>query len=231
MFNPSSYIKTLQRSHDPPPPKQDRSHQGKLLEIPQYTIKFCRTCGMVEVKGTYHHHPPFIDGESRDQQREWPRLSPLFSCAVTEPGPDRTPDRQPCSHPLHPASCFRQLSRGAYMAAGRRESHVQITSISQKAKKEVETVFLPPTGYLWVAQLQEATEHAGKLEPHSEKPLPATGKEASFKSVAGHPHSTMLVSTQPSHPAAAAAKSLQSCLTLCNPTDGSPPGSTVPGIL
>ena len=32
-------------------------------------------------------------------------------------------------------------------------------------------------------------------------------------------------------PAAAAAKSLQSCLTLCNPTDGSPPGSPVPGIL
>ena len=31
--------------------------------------------------------------------------------------------------------------------------------------------------------------------------------------------------------AAAAAKSLQSCLTLCNPTDGSPPGSPVPGIL
>ena len=31
--------------------------------------------------------------------------------------------------------------------------------------------------------------------------------------------------------AAAAAKSLQSCLTLCNPIDGSPPGSSVPGIL
>ena len=30
---------------------------------------------------------------------------------------------------------------------------------------------------------------------------------------------------------AAAAKSLQSCPTLCNPTDGSPPGSLVPGIL
>ena len=28
-----------------------------------------------------------------------------------------------------------------------------------------------------------------------------------------------------------AAKSLQSCPTLCNPTDGSPPGSAVPGIL
>ena len=31
--------------------------------------------------------------------------------------------------------------------------------------------------------------------------------------------------------AAAAAKSLQSCPTLCDPTDGSPPGSFVPGIL
>ena len=30
--------------------------------------------------------------------------------------------------------------------------------------------------------------------------------------------------------AAAAAKSLQSCLTLCNPIDGSPPGSSVHGI-
>ena len=31
--------------------------------------------------------------------------------------------------------------------------------------------------------------------------------------------------------AAAAAKTLQSCPTLCDPTDGSPPGSPVPGIL
>ena len=31
--------------------------------------------------------------------------------------------------------------------------------------------------------------------------------------------------------AAAAAKSLQLRLTLCNPIDGSPPGSPVPGIL
>ena len=31
--------------------------------------------------------------------------------------------------------------------------------------------------------------------------------------------------------AAAAAKSLQSCPTLCDPIDVSPPGSPVPGIL
>ena len=33
------------------------------------------------------------------------------------------------------------------------------------------------------------------------------------------------------HYAAAAAKSLQSCLTLCDPIDGSPLGSSVPGVL
>ena len=32
-------------------------------------------------------------------------------------------------------------------------------------------------------------------------------------------------------PAAAAAKSLQSCPTLCDSIDGSPPGSLIPGIL
>ena len=31
--------------------------------------------------------------------------------------------------------------------------------------------------------------------------------------------------------AAAAAKSLQSCLTLCDPRDSSPPGFPIPGIL
>ena len=37
--------------------------------------------------------------------------------------------------------------------------------------------------------------------------------------------------TQPEPNRHAAAKSLQSCLTLCDPTDGSPPGSPIPGIL
>ena len=37
--------------------------------------------------------------------------------------------------------------------------------------------------------------------------------------------------TLPLCAAATAAKSLQSCPTLCDPIDGSPPGSPVPGIL
>ena len=48
---------------------------------------------------------------------------------------------------------------------------------------------------------------------------------------------TLQADSLPSEPpgkpsaAAAAAKSLQSCPTLCDPIDGSPPGSPVPGIL
>ena len=44
---------------------------------------------------------------------------------------------------------------------------------------------------------------------------------------AGHPAS----GSHEDFTAAAAAKSLQSCPTLCNPIDGSPTGSSVPGIL
>ena len=41
-----------------------------------------------------------------------------------------------------------------------------------------------------------------------------------------------LVASPPGHSAAAAAaKSLQSCPTLCDPMDCSPPGSSIPGIL
>ena len=41
----------------------------------------------------------------------------------------------------------------------------------------------------------------------------------------------ILMSSQVKTAAAAAAKSLQSCPALCDPRDGSPPGSPVPGIL
>ena len=42
---------------------------------------------------------------------------------------------------------------------------------------------------------------------------------------------TSFLSNSKALDAAAAAKSHQSCLTLCDPIDGSPPGSSVPGIL
>ena len=41
----------------------------------------------------------------------------------------------------------------------------------------------------------------------------------------------MILENSEKRASAAAAKSLQSCLTLCDPIDGSPPDSSVPGIL
>ena len=46
-----------------------------------------------------------------------------------------------------------------------------------------------------------------------------------------HCRQIFLPAKLPGTAAAAAAKSLQSCPTLCNPIDGSPPGSPIPGIL
>ena len=40
-----------------------------------------------------------------------------------------------------------------------------------------------------------------------------------------------IMASGPIAAAATAAKSLQSCLTLCDPIDGGPLGSSVPGIL
>ena len=66
------------------------------------------------------------------------------------------------------------------------------------------------------AQLQVALERCSLLEEE----LGATHKEVSFIS-------RRVISVT----AATAAKSLQSCRTLCDPIDGSPPGSPIPGIL
>ena len=51
-----------------------------------------------------------------------------------------------------------------------------------------------------------------------------------YISLSGHMHTHLLFMCFEKGPAAA-AKSLQSCPTLCNPIDGSPTGSLVPGIL
>ena len=48
-----------------------------------------------------------------------------------------------------------------------------------------------------------------------------------FESLCCTPETNIIIN----HAAAAPAKLLQSCPTLCNPIHGSPPGSSVPGIL
>jgi len=62
-------------------------------------------------------------------------------------------------------------------------------------------------------------------------PLQGSGFSSPVTSACGGPKIRCASSSDFSRKAAAAAKSLQSCPTLCNPIDGSPPGSPVPGIL
>ena len=57
------------------------------------------------------------------------------------------------------------------------------------------------------------------------------GLETHFKNGTWNDLSTLLADSLPTALQPAATKSLQSCPTLCDPIDGSPPGSPVPGIL
>ena len=71
------------------------------------------------------------------------------------------------------------------------------------------------------------------------KNLPATQtwvrslgrKDPLGKGTATHATSLAWRIPRTEEPAVAAAKLLQSCPTLCDPIDGSPPGSPIPGIL
>ena len=66
--------------------------------------------------------------------------------------------------------------------------------------------------------------------PYSSRPCSA-GTGDDDVSDAANPLNTALPFLLSRRSAAAAAKSLQSCPTLCDPVDGGPPGSPVPGIL
>ena len=66
----------------------------------------------------------------------------------------------------------------------------------------------------------------GLLQHHSSK-APILRRSAFFMVQLSHPYMT----TGKTRALTAAAKSLQSCPTLCDPRDGSPPGSPVSGIL
>ena len=74
-----------------------------------------------------------------------------------------------------------------------------------------------PSTENWIKELLSMAQHirARPRFPHSQS-LPS-----------GSFHMPLILHQR----AAAAAKSLQSCPTLCDPIDGSPPGSPVPGIL
>ena len=75
----------------------------------------------------------------------------------------------------------------------------------------------------WCGLSSKAREKLKQVTEHDHNMSPFTGKENHMVFVYMH--------ACESSSAAAAAESLQSCPTLCDPIDGSPPGSAVPGIL
>ena len=80
--------------------------------------------------------------------------------------------------------------------------------------------FLPRSKHLLISWLQSPSVVI--LEPPKIKSLTVSIISPSTNSLPLHHLGSA---------AAAAAKSLQSCQTLCDPIDGSPPGSPIPGIL
>ena len=75
--------------------------------------------------------------------------------------------------------------------------------------------------FIWSSKLAKAKTAAEKvkLKLKSEESIVSNQEK-------GRGRSTLGIAA-----AAAAAKSLHSCPTLCDPIDGSPPGSAIPGIL
>ena len=80
----------------------------------------------------------------------------------------------------------------------------------------------------WTEQFQTTGAYWGSSRPISSPLLPGYFVPTSLRASISLRGNNLFVG----HPAAAAAaKSFQSCPTLCDPTDGSPPGSPIPGIL
>ena len=89
-----------------------------------------------------------------------------------------------------------------------------------------------PNGHLLVSWFLWGSLAFSLAHLHSDLYIAAGVITIECKSDPSSPAESLLPPKQPtSLAAAAAAKSLQSCPTLCDPIDGSPPGSPVPGIL
>ena len=89
---------------------------------------------------------------------------------------------------------------------------------------------LPELAQTHVHRVDDAIQPSHPLSSPSPPAFNLSQHQGLFQGVSSSHQVAKVLEFQLQH-AAAAAKSLQSCLTLCDPIDGSPPGSPVPGIL
>ena len=87
-----------------------------------------------------------------------------------------------------------------------------------------------PAAPVFGSQSKEST-FGSQWDPYSIVSHPGVNSWAFISSLGLFPWKSQFILYLNRYPFAAAAKSLQSCPTLCDPIDGSPPGSPVPGIL
>ena len=97
----------------------------------------------------------------------------------------------------------------------------------------VKGIFRPyvngPLFYFWQCLALLFSSSLSRFQGETTLSQPPWNHSSYLSSVPCFSHATFSSCTQTA--AAAAAKSLQSCPTLCDPIDGSPPDSSVPGIL
>ena len=110
------------------------------------------------------------------------------------------------------------MTTGKNIALTRRTFVGKVMSLLLNMLSRLVITFLPRSKRLLISWLQSpsAVLSSVYIKPHKELCLLLY---------------TILISLSTYPGAAAAAKSLQSCPSLCDPMDGSPPGSPVPGIL
>ena len=90
---------------------------------------------------------------------------------------------------------------------------------------------LPELAQTHVHRVDDAIQPSHPLSSPSPPAFNLSQHQGLFQGVSSSHQVAKVLEFQLQHAAAAAAKSIQSCLTLCDPIDGSPPGSPVPGIL
>ena len=116
-----------------------------------------------------------------------------------------------------------------------KNTEVKWSEVKWSEVKSLSRVWLFAT--LWtVAHQAPPSMGFSRQEYWSELPFPSPGKAIPFSRGSSQPgieprSPALQADSLPSAAASAAAKSLQLCPTLCDPIDGSPPGSPVPKIL
>ena len=162
--------------------------------------------------------------------------------ALTPPGPcsgGRPPRQRTVTDPEDlPATCSgaaaTHLSSPRPLGLGALPSLHSGAEITGYSKVSPQRHLIPKQSCCFASVLWVLRKHPSEWPPPGHSWAPGSGSLRGLRTsyTSAYTSYTTACTTACTTPyAAAAAKSLQSCPTLCDPIDGSPPGSPIPGIL